>query len=190
MDMPQGAPPHSEGRLSVDDWTARALALLLEEGPPAVTVQRLCTDLGVTKGSYYWHFADRQALTTAMAERWVRESRETMTGLEEVQQLPPADRLRAITLRLLDPRTYAVERSLRTWARGEPSVASVIAEGDVWIVALVGSTLLELGLPAEDARMRAGLLHFAAIGFAHGEAGLPQPTEADVDRLVAWVSHP
>ncbi|HET7691311.1 MAG TPA: TetR/AcrR family transcriptional regulator [Nocardioidaceae bacterium] len=188
--MPQAAPPHSEGRLSLDDWTARALALLLEEGPAAVTVQRLCTDLGVTKGSFYWHFADRAALTTAIARRWVRESHATMARLEEIEGLPPADRLRAITVRLLDPSTYAVERSLRTWARTEPSVASVIAEGDVWIVTLVASTLLELGLAPEEARMRAGVLHFAAIGFAHGEAGLPHPTEADVDRLVGWVTRP
>lgn len=180
----------AQARTPRSDWIAAGLNALARGGPDAVRIEPLARELGATKGSFYWHFADRQALTRAIAERWVRESQETLSDLEQVRRLPPADRLRAITLRLLDPGTYAVERSLRTWARTEESVATVIARGDVWIVSLVESTLRELGLPPEDARMRAGLLHFAAIGFAHGEAGLPHPTEEDVDRLVAWVRRP
>jgi AcrR family transcriptional regulator len=46
------------GRLSTQDWTTRALELLVDEGVGAVKVARMCRELGVTKGSFYWHFDD------------------------------------------------------------------------------------------------------------------------------------
>ena len=45
-------------RLAVDDWIQAGYKVLAEEGIKSLKVGRLCTRLGVTKGSFYWHFAD------------------------------------------------------------------------------------------------------------------------------------
>ena len=104
-------------RLSAQDWTRGALDLLMAEGVAAVQINRLCTDLGVTRGSFYWHFADLTELEAAVAERWCEETRERLDQLAELDRLPPRERLRIMTLHLIDDASWSVERALREWAR-------------------------------------------------------------------------
>jgi AcrR family transcriptional regulator len=178
----------ASGRLSIDDWTERALALLMDEGVGAIKISRLCADLGVTKGSFYWHFADLAALMAAITERWTRETREALSALQALDDLPPLERIRAMALRLVDQRSYSVERALREWAHGEERVAAVILETDQFVFELVQDALLELGIPAGGARLRAGLLVYAGIGFAHGQQALPQPTADDIEELIEFLA--
>ena len=59
MTMPQtqiADPRADRARLSSADWEAGALDLLAEQGVSAVAVEPLARRLGVTKGSFYWHF--------------------------------------------------------------------------------------------------------------------------------------
>ncbi|MGZ4447716.1 MAG: TetR/AcrR family transcriptional regulator [Nocardioides sp.] len=178
----------SQARLSVDDWTERALALLMDEGVGAIKISRLCSDLGVTKGSFYWHFADQAALMAAISERWTRETREALSALQELHHLPPLERIRAMALRLVDQRSFSVERALREWAHTDARVAEVIKEADQFVFALVQAALVDLGLSESGARLRAGLLVYAGIGFAHGQAALPQPTEDDIEELISFLA--
>ena len=59
-----------QGRLTADDWAQAALDLISEQGVAAVAVEPLARRLGVTKGSFYWHFPSRDALLQAALERW------------------------------------------------------------------------------------------------------------------------
>ncbi|MCX6397258.1 MAG: TetR/AcrR family transcriptional regulator [Propionibacteriales bacterium] len=178
----------ASSRLSIDDWTERALALLMDEGVGAIKINRLCRELGVTKGSFYWHFADLDAFLAAIAEKWCAETREALSGLSELHALPPLERIRAMALRLIDDRSWSVERALREWAKDDAKVAVVIVEADQFVFELVQAALLELGHSAQDARLRAGLLVYAGIGFAHGQASLPQPTADDIENLITFLS--
>src|SRR5690606_7033358 len=57
-------------RLSAADWAQAALDVIAEQGVSAVAVEPLARRLGVTKGSFYWHFPSRDALLQAALERW------------------------------------------------------------------------------------------------------------------------
>jgi AcrR family transcriptional regulator len=175
-------------RLSVDDWIERALGLLMAEGVGAIKINRLCQELGVTKGSFYWHFEDIDAFIGAIAERWCAETRLVLSGLAELEKLPPLERIRAMALRLTDERAWTVERALREWAHTDARVAQVIVESDQFVFALVQAALVELGHSERDARLRAGLLVYAGIGFAHGQESLPHPTAEDIEDLVAFLA--
>jgi AcrR family transcriptional regulator len=48
-------------RLSMDEWVQEGFRVLAEDGVKALTLDRLCRRLGVTKGSFYWHFTDMKA---------------------------------------------------------------------------------------------------------------------------------
>ncbi len=183
-----GAAGSQTTRLSVDDWTERALALLMDEGVGAIKISRLCADLGVTKGSFYWHFADLAALMAAITERWTRETREALSALQGLHHLPPLERLRAMALRLVDERSYSVERALREWAHGNARVQAVIVEADRFVFEIVQEALVELGICADGARLRAGLLVYAGIGFAHGAQALPPPTVDDIEDLIDFLA--
>ena len=45
--------------LTAEDWARAALEAIAEDGVTAVAVEPLARSLGVTKGSFYWHFANR-----------------------------------------------------------------------------------------------------------------------------------
>jgi len=82
-------------RLSAADWAQAALDLLGEQGLAAVGVEPLARRLGVTKGSFYWHFPSREALLTAALEHWESVEQETVFG--KLEAIPdPRERLRAL----------------------------------------------------------------------------------------------
>ncbi len=57
-------------QLGREDWIAAGLAALASDGAQAVSVQGLARRIGVSKGSFYWHFRDRAALRDAMLDYW------------------------------------------------------------------------------------------------------------------------
>ena len=174
--------------MSADDWAARSLEVLTAEGIAAVQINRLCAEFGVTRGSFYWHFADLDALKAAIAARWCAETRTALQALSDLDRLPPRERLRVMTLRLIEDTSWSVERALREWARTDQDVADVIAESDLFVFSVVEGALLELGLPPTDARSAAGVLVYAGIGFAHGSSLLPKPTIDEVDGLLGLIT--
>jgi AcrR family transcriptional regulator len=176
-------------RLSLDDWTAAALELLARDGVDAVKLNRLCEELGVTKGSFYWHFTDITDLKVAVATRWCALTEQALDSLTGLAELSPTDLLRRMTERLIDDRTWSVERAVRDWARTDEQVAAAITASDRHVFEVVQRALLDLGFTAEQARVRAGTLVYAGIGFAHGQQSLPKPTMADVDQLLALLTH-
>jgi len=170
--------------LSADDWTTRALTLLMDEGVAAVKISRLCSDFGVTKGSFYWRFDDLESLKEAIAVKWCAQSKRSLEDMAGLAALEPLERLRAMTRGVVNDRMWSVQRALRDWARSDEQVAETLAQTDAFMFGLVQQTLEELGSAPDRARTLAGLLVYASIGFAHGPSGLPQPDEGDIDGLM------
>src|SRR3982751_5626655 len=84
----------SKARLSAADWEQAALETLAESGLAAVAVEPLARRLGVTKGSFYWHFPTREALLKAALKRWENH---TEALFEEVEAIAdPRERLREL----------------------------------------------------------------------------------------------
>ena len=159
--------PATNPRLSVDDWVAAALELLAEEGPGGVKIDRLCVRLGVTKGSFYWHFTDLASFLTAVADRWgeTRDARQaTFARLEELE---PRERLARMIEEFSDPTDWALERAVREWARNDAAVAERVAASDRWVFRAVRKVFLDLGFDAADADIRAKTLFFAGVGFIY-----------------------
>ena len=175
-------------RLSAEDWAATALDLLKAEGVDALRINRLCAELGVTRGSFYWHFADLAGLRSAVAERWRAETRSVLEELARFDALPPTERLELMTLRLADDSWWGAERAVRGWAATEESVRTVVEESDRFTLDLLERTLRDVGHEAHEARVRAGLLVYAGVGFAHGRGALPRPTEREVRTMMRVVT--
>src|SRR5215471_7820685 len=63
-----------EPRLGRQDWMRAARVALLNSGPDSVRVEKLARDLKVTKGSFYWHFKDRNEILEALLSEWEEET--------------------------------------------------------------------------------------------------------------------
>lgn len=175
-------------RLSVDDWIEAAFDLLVREGVTGVKITRLCEELGVTKGSFYWHFPDIDHLMKAVADRWCAIQNETLVALKETTSIPGDQRLEAMAAQLMSQRGWAVEVAVRDWARSDSQVADSVARLDNQVFDVVQSTLLDLGFDAEEARLRSGVLVYAGVGFLHARDHLPDPTIDEVRRVFALLT--
>ncbi len=150
-------------RLDVGAWTQAALQLLAEEGIDAVRVEPLAKRLGVTKGSFYWHFKDRGALTEAMLGDWRRRATIEIINRLERDHEPPESRLRKLLrLPMLGPKSEAgaeVELSIRLWGRREAKARAALEEVDQLRLRYIGRLLRACGVPTDRADARAILAY-------------------------------
>jgi AcrR family transcriptional regulator len=166
-------------RLSVDDWVQEGFRVLAEDGLTALTIGRLCSRLGVTKGSFYWHFSDLQAYRDALVDTWAAVRDEDRQYFDDLADEPPRQRLSHMMTALVKPRQWRLERAMREWARSETAVASAVRASDRRVIAAVRKAFLDHGFEPEQADMRANVTFAAGIGFLHLSGSRPSPQAAE-----------
>jgi AcrR family transcriptional regulator len=180
-------------RLTADDWTGAALAAIGRGGLAAVAVEPLAAGLGATKGSFYWHFANRDALIEAALQRWESEHTEAVIAMVEAQP-DPLSKLRTLISAVIESTTIpgadSIELAMLATA-GHPHVAPVLARVTARRVAYTAELFEGLGLPAEEARHRALLAVTAYLGhaqLAHATPDVVPGSDAErgryVDRII------
>lgn len=171
-------------RLSAKDWARAALAAISEGGLNAVAVEPIAARLGATKGSFYWHFANRDALIAAALELWEREHTEAV--VEHVEAEPDARAklrrlFRDVTAGAAQAAENRIEVALLATA-SHPLVAPTIARITERRIAYVAALYEELGASPERARQQALLAFTAWLGYTqlvHATPGvLPGGEEA------------
>ena len=111
--------------LQPDDWIRAAFARLSTEGIESVRIELLARDLGVSKGSFYWHFQDREELLAKMLDRW--EGDETAWLDDTVITPQAAARWARFVEHCADLSSARREAALRAWARRDERVAARIS---------------------------------------------------------------
>ncbi|BDT90910.1 MULTISPECIES: TetR/AcrR family transcriptional regulator [Nocardia] len=177
-------------RLSYEAWVDGALTLLAREGVSAIRIPRLCQELGVTKGSFYWHFDDIEQLMAAMADRWTARQSEIIRALGAIASVPVEQRIADMAANLIDQGTWATEATVREWARSDEKVAETVRALDRQIFETVRKAMLELGFTPDGARLRAGAMVYLGIGFIHGRDSLPAPTAEDARAILELLTIP
>jgi AcrR family transcriptional regulator len=152
----------SRVRLTRDDWVQAALLAIAEGGTAAVAVEPLAARLGATKGSFYWHFRDRQELIEAALATWERKATdEIIAGLESIAD--PVERLRSglVIAMELEEDDYPDVRLLPSVT--DPLVAPVQKKR----LASLARCCREMGFPLAESRRRARLANSIYIGWVH-----------------------
>ncbi len=155
------------GRLSVDDWIQAGYAIVADGGVEMLKIDRLCSRLGVTKGSFYWHFKDMAGYRSALVESWAELRDRDRSHFSELGHLPPRERLAQMMASLLGERQWTLERAMREWARTDQVVAASVRAADRRVLAAVRRAFLDAGFDDEDADMRANATFAAGVGFLH-----------------------
>lgn len=174
-------------RLSAEDWELAALHLISEQGVGALAVEALARQLGVTKGSFYWHFRTREALLNAALERWEQYGeREVINQIAQIAD--PRKRLpelfRRVAHELQPHRVYAALLK----ALDHPQVIPVMARVSQRRMEFLTTAYSEAGLPPVEALNRARLTYAAYVGFLqlNFTLGLPRINHEEFD---AYVEH-
>lgn len=147
--------PAAEPPLGRKDWIEAAITMLAEDNVEALRVDTLADKLGVTKGSFYWHFKGREDLLWAVMETWrLRMTSETRAMIVDATGTP-WERLERLIRIAVSPRQDVpggpLEMTLRDWARRDPKVAAVVREVDTERVAFLRQLYREAGLGDTDA---------------------------------------
>jgi len=153
-------------RLTADDWAAAALAVIAEGGLPAVAVEPLAARLGTTKGSFYWHFANRAALLEAALDRWERQTTTDVDARVRAAAAEPLARLRLLITEVVRmAESDRIGLALLASA-AHPAVAAALARVTQQRLAIIAGLFTELGFPPAAARRRALLAYSTYLGHA------------------------
>lgn len=154
-------------RLGRQDWINGARAALIDGGVAAVRVEPLAARLGVTTGSFYWHFPDRDALLAALLDDWTSTNTATLEDAAEDQSRSAEQRFGAIIDIWVNERGYspAYDSAVRDWARVSKPVAAAVKRIDKKRIALLKTVFSALGYSSDRAEVRARILYYHQVGY-------------------------
>jgi AcrR family transcriptional regulator len=165
-------------QLSAKDWLDQGLKALASRGFTALKAEPLAKAMGVSRGSFYWHFADIAAFHAAILARWHEVAAEQI--IANVEAASKDEDPLALLLRRVFGERLTLERAVRNWASVDPAARAAVQAIDRRRLNYVEGLLAQSGLSAELARARAQILYWAFLGFALSDQQLPKARQQTV----------
>jgi AcrR family transcriptional regulator len=157
-------------KLGKQDWIEAGLTVLAQSGVESVRVEPLAKLMKVTKGSFYWHFKDRNELLEAIVEEWVRL--DTSSVIDRVNQLEADPKMRLLQLFEIavedNEQIYGlgdgrIENAIRAWATNDPKVAAVVADVDRQRLDYTADLFMKIGFTPLEALVRAKMAYYTLV---------------------------
>jgi len=173
--------------LSAEDWEREALELISEHGVQSLAVEPLARRMGITKGSFYWHFSSREALLEQALIRWEEhDSRNLNSALGEISD--PRERLVSFFRRVgREKLTHEVYSELCA-AAGHPQVEPVLERVAQRRMKHLSSAFEELGMEPQFARNQARLTYSVYLGFLQLQKQHQTPSLSS-EEFDAYIEH-
>jgi AcrR family transcriptional regulator len=180
-------------QLDRGNWIESAIDVLAREGLGGLRIEVLAKRCGVTKGSFYWHFKDRQDLLTAMLEYWkegrIRDIEKTtsVTPGREREQLHFAIEVYGASR---NRKGMAIELAVRDWARHDPQAATFVEAVDLYRLECTRKLFVAAGMTDAEAKSRSLLLYACVFGlslmhYTHFDDHLEDLKQRIAERIVS-----
>lgn len=152
--------------LTAEDWQEAALNVIAHQGVAAVAVEPLARELGVTKGSFYWHFSNRMDLVKQALQRW----RSNDKKLVDEKILPiknPKKRLLAWFKLSAEPiQTHLIYSTLLA-DRSHALISKLLKEITLERLGYLQTSYKEMGYDSSKAKSQSLLAYSVYVGFLH-----------------------
>jgi AcrR family transcriptional regulator len=163
------APAEAErAALTPQAWTDAATEVLVDQGIDHVRVDVLAKQLKVTRGSFYWHFRDREELLRSVLRDWREGATVQLTARLEGAHTDPRQQLRDVLSLPLRGRSAVraarIELAIRAWARRDELARHAVDEADASRIGYIAQVFSSLGFAVAEARSRAFLLYSFLVG--------------------------
>jgi AcrR family transcriptional regulator len=163
-------------------WVDAALQALAAGGPDAVRIEALAGRLGVSKGGFYWHFTDRQALLEEMLDSWEKAGTEDVIARIDRESADPRGKLRQL-FELSPSADFAVELAIRDWSRRDSGVAERLHRVDSRRMGFLRSLFGQFCVDENDIETRSMLAYTLLIGSYFITAQQDDKTRSEVLQL-------
>jgi AcrR family transcriptional regulator len=151
-------------RLTAQDWIDFALKTLAREGFDALKADVLARKLGVSRGSFYWHFTDLSAFHARVIGHWKQVATEAI--IADVERFQSGEERLDALVRLAFGDGAAVEVRMRNWADSNAEAARALSDIDRRRQRYIEQLLVTAGIASPLARTRARLLYWTYLGAA------------------------
>lgn len=187
MPTPRKKPSRPTTPLSPEAWVKAAQALIIREGVPAVAVEPLAQALGVTKGSFYWHFDNRDALIRAALADW--EQDQSADVVARYGGIPdPRRRLRVLLFAAFEDVENGLFFAALAASGEDPRVGPFLRRATERRLAFGAEAFMALGFSKAEARQRALLAYTAYAGYFQLLRTTPRAV-GEVTDLSGYVRH-
>ena len=171
-----------KSQLDPQQWIEAAIDVLAQDGVSGIRVELLAKRCGVTKGSFYWHFRDRQALLDGMLEFWRQGRLRDIERITAVSAEAATDQLGHIIDVYGSSRNrkgMAIELAVRDWARHDAAARATLDAVDAVRLACTATLFRAAGRGADEAASRSLLLYayVFGLGMMDSERDTPRPAE-------------
>ncbi len=148
-------------------WLDAAYALLVEGGVEAVKVMPLAAKLGLSRTSFYWHFADREALLAGLIARWQSQNTANLIARTQAPAATIAEAMLNVNDCWITPALFdsRMEFAIRTWALTDAALAEVLKVADVDRVQALTTMFETFSYPEHEARVRAQTVYLTQVGY-------------------------
>ncbi len=179
--------------LTPERWIEAATEVLVDQGIDHVRVDLLARELNVTRGSFYWHFRDREDLLRSVLQAWRQRATELLTQRLESARSDPHEQLRDVISLPFRGRAAAraarIELAIRAWARRDAMARAFVDEADANRIGYIAQIFSALDFSIVEARSRAFVLYsyVVAESLLTGQGSAAQRDERArfVERLLA-----
>ena len=170
-------------QLSARDWLDQGLKVLADRGFTALKAEPLAKAMGVSRGSFYWHFTDVDAFHAAILKHWRDIAAEQI--IANLEAASDHEDPLPLLLRQAFGGKLALENAVRTWAAFEPVARTAVQAIDRRRLDYLEKLFKRTGFAPDIASARAQILYWAFLGFAVSEKQLPRARQqAILDELL------
>ena len=143
-------------RLTREEWLAKALDILAED-PSHLRIDEIASRLGVSKGSFYWHFENRSEFVHTLAEFWKDTNTVNIVDVIHQQSGSGEERLLALMKLIISHKAAKYDLAVRAWARHEPEITPVIRQVDRIRRETIRGLFADMGFEEPELTVRAGV---------------------------------
>ena len=165
-------------QLSAKDWLDQGLETLAESGFTALKAEPLAKAMGVSRGSFYWHFADISAFHAAILTHWRDVAAEQV--IANLEAMSNTDNPLPVLLRQAFSGRRALEQAVRSWAAVDPVARRAVQATDRRRLRYVEKLFERSGVAPAVARARAQIFYWAFVGFALSDKPLPRARQQEL----------
>ncbi len=183
-----GAADAARSALTPERWIGAATEMLIDHGIDSVRVDVLAQQLQVTRGSFYWHFRDRDELLRRVLAAWREQATERLTARLERARDDPREQLRDVislpSRGRAAQRAARIELAIRAWARRDATARQAVDEADGARIGYIAQLFSALGFGVAEARWRAFTVYAYVVAASQIAAPIALVQRAERDRFI------